>query len=453
MRKIIILSGVALLTGCGLYKPYSRPDNIRADALYGADYETEDSVTLASMPWRELFTDPYLQALIEQGLKNNTDLRSAYLRVQQAEVTLKTARLAYLPSFNLAPNGGVASFDQSKGAWSYSVPLVASWDLDIFGRITNNKRQAKSLYEQSDDYRQAVQAGLIVSISTQYYTLLMLDQQLDMARETAVQFKESVRVMKAMKNAGMANEVGVSQMEAAWYSVESSVEELNRSIKEIENSLSAVLAEVPGTITRGTLDEQHFPTELSTGVPLQLLTRRPDVRAAEQTLIQAYYATNIARASLYPSITLGGMAGWTNSVGSAIINPGKLLLNVTGSLAQPIFNGGYNRGRVKIAKAQQEQATISFQQTLLNAGMEVNNALTQYQTAEAKQQWRSNQIVSLEKALAQTELLMAHTSTTYLDVLTARQSLLQAEMSMATDRFEQIQAVINLYHALGGGAD
>ncbi|WP_280751823.1 MULTISPECIES: efflux transporter outer membrane subunit [unclassified Parabacteroides] len=453
MRKIIILSGVALLTGCSLYKPYSRPDNIRTEALYGADYETEDSVTLASMPWRELFTDPCLQALIEQGLKNNTDLQSAYLRVQQAEVTLKTARLAYLPSFNLAPNGGVASFDQSKGAWSYSVPLVASWDLDIFARITNNKRQAKSLYEQSDDYRQAVQAGLIVSISTQYYTLLMLDQQLDIAQETAVQFKESVRVMKAMKNAGMANEVGVSQMEAAWYSVESSVEELNRSIKEVENSLSAVLAEVPGTIVRGTLDEQRFPTELSTGVPLQLLTRRPDVRAAEQTLIQAYYATNIARASLYPSITLGGIAGWTNSVGSAIINPGKLLLNATGSLAQPIFNGGYNRGRVKIAKAQQEQAELSFQQTLLNAGMEVNNALTQYQTAEAKQQWRSNQIASLDKALAQTELLMAHTSTTYLDVLTARQSLLQAEMSMATDRFEQIQAVINLYHALGGGAD
>ena len=452
MQRIIIISGLlVLLSGCGIYKPYSRPDEIRADSLYGARYETEDTVTIASLSWRELFADPYLRVLIEKGLANNTDLLSAHLRVQQAETTLKSARLAYLPSFNLAPNGGVASFDESKGSWTYTVPVAASWDLDIFARITNTKRQARSLYEQSEDYRQAVQAGLVVSISTQYYSLLMLDEQLRIAEETAVQFKESVRVLKAMKNAGMANEVGVSQMEAAWYSVESSVEDLKRSINEVENALSSVLAEVPGPIERGTINGQSFPTELSTGVPLQLLTNRPDVRAAEQSLAQAYYATNIARAALYPSITLGGMAGWTNSVGSAIVNPGKLLLNATGSLAQPIFNAGYNRGQVKIAQAQQEQAKLAFQQTLLNAGTEVNDALTQYQTAEAKKRWRTGQVTSLENALSQTQLLMSHTSTTYLDVLTARQSLLQAQMSQASDTFEQIQAVINLYHALGGG--
>lgn len=452
MQRIIIISGLLiLLTSCGIYKPYSRPDGIHTDSLYGAKYETEDTTTLASLGWPELFTDPALQVLIEKGLANNTDLQSAYLRVQEAEATLKTARLSYLPSFNFAPNGTIASFDGSTPSKTWVAPVAASWELDIFARISNAKRQARSLYEQSQDYRQAVQAGLIVSISTQYYTLLMLDEQLRISQETAVQLKESVRVLKAMKEAGMSNEIGVSQMEAAWYAVESGIEDLKRSINEVENSLSSVLAEVPGPIERGVMAGQSFPSELSTGIPLQLLTNRPDVRAAEQSLTQAYYATNIARAALYPSITLSGTGGWTNSVGSAIVNPGKVLLTATGSLAQPIFNAGYNRGRVKIAKAQQEQAQLSFQQTLLNAGVEVNNALTQYQTADAKRGWRNGQVESLESALAHTELLMTHTSTTYLDVLTARQSLLQAQMSQASDTFEQIQAVINLYHALGGG--
>lgn len=452
MQRIIIISGLLiLLTSCGIYKPYSRPDEIQTDSLYGAKYETEDTTTLASLGWRELFTDPALQVLIEKGLANNTDLQSAYLRVQESEVTLKTARLSYLPSFNFAPNGTIASFDGSTASKTWVAPVAASWEVDIFAKITNAKRQARSLYEQSQDYRQAVQASLIVSISTQYYTLLMLDEQLRISQETAVQFKESVRVLKAMKEAGMSNEIGVSQMEAAWYSVESGIEDLKRSINEVENSLSSVLAEVPGSIERGVMAGQSFPSELLTGVPLQLLTNRPDVRAAEQSLTQAYYATNIARAALYPSITLSGTGGWTNSVGSAIVNPGKVLLTATGSLAQPIFNAGYNRGRVKIAKAQQEQAQLSFQQTLLNAGVEVNNALTQYQTADAKRGWRNGQVESLETALAHTELLMTHTSTTYLDVLTARQSLLQAQMSQASDTFEQIRAVINLYHALGGG--
>jgi outer membrane protein TolC len=211
------------------------------------------------------------------------------------------------------------------------------------------------------------------------------------------------------------------------------------------------LAETPHHIERGTITNQHFPSKLAAGIPLQLLINRPDVRAAEQSLVQAYYATNIARAALYPLITFSGAAGWTNSAGSIIVNPGKLLFTAAGSLAQPIFNAGYNRGRIKIAKAQQEQAQLSFQQTLLNAGTEINNALTQYQSAEVKSDWRSQQIEALQTAVRHSELLMSHTSTTYLDVLTAQQSLLQAQMSQVSDTFEQIQAIINLYHALGGG--
>ncbi|NDW12842.1 efflux transporter outer membrane subunit [Bacteroides sp. 214] len=452
MKLTLLISMMLLLSSCGIYKTYHRPD-LQTDTLYGTEYVTTDTTTLASIKWRELFTDPHLQALIAQGLENNTDLQAAWWRVEEAKAVLATARLSYLPSFNFAPNGGVSSFDKSKASWTYATPVVASWELDIFAKITNAKRQAKSLLLMSEDYRQAVQTGLIAGIATQYYTLLLLDEQLKLSTETAEKFKQSVAIMKLMKQAGMANEVGISQIEGAYYSVVSALEDIKRSINEIENSLSATLCASPHHIERGNLESISFPTELKVGVPLQLLAHRPDIRAAEQSLVQAHYATNIARASLYPSITLSGTAGWTNSLGSLIVNPGKLLLTAAGTLSQPIFNAGSLRGKVKIAKAQQEQAKLSFQQALLNAGGEVNNALTQYQTAQAKSEWRTLQVEALQNAVSHTELLMQHSSTTYLDVLTAQQSLLQAQTSQAQDRFEMIQGVINLYQALGGGVE
>lgn len=451
MRIIIILSAVVLFSGCRIYKPYFRPDGIRIDSLYGVQYIVTDTVNIASLGWKELFTDPYLQKLIEHGLVNNTDLQSAEWRVKEAKATLKTARLAYLPAFNFAPNGVASSFDNAKTSWTYTVPITASWEVDIFARVTNAKRQAKALYLQSQDYRQAVQTGLIATIANQYYTLLMLDEQYRISEKTAGKYKECVRVMQAMKRAGMTNEAGVAQIEAAYFAVESALQDLKRSINEVENSLSILLGDIPHSIDRSLLGNQNFPTELSVGVPIQLLTNRPDVRAAEQSLVQSYYATSIARASLYPSITLSGTAGWTNSLGSTIINPGKLLLSAAGSFFQPIFNAGANIARIKIAQAQQEEAKLAFQQALLNAGSEVNDALTQYQTAQNKSEWRTKQIASLSKAVEKTQLLMQNTSTTYLEVLTAQQSLLQAQMSQVTDRFEAIQGVVNLYHALGGG--
>ena len=451
MRITIICGAALLLTGCGIYKPYSRPADIRTDSLYGERYMSGDTASLASLGWRELFTDPHLQALIAKALENTTDLQSAQWRVREAEASLKSARLAYLPSFNFAPNGSVSSFDGSKASWTYTVPVAASWEIDVLGRMTNAKRQAKALYLQSEDYRQAVQTGLIASVANQYYTLLMLDEQYRISEQTAGRFKESVRVMRAMKRAGMTTDAGVAQMEAAYFAVVSSLEDMKRSINEVENAMSSLLGETPHAIGRGSLDDQRFPTELAVGVPVQLLARRPDIRAAEQSLAQAYYGTNMARAALYPALSLSGTAGWTNSLGAAVVNPGKLLLTAAASLTQPIFNAGANRARVKIAKAQQEEAKLAFQQALLDAGGEVNNALTQYQTAQAKAEWRTQQVASLERAVEKTELLMQHTSTTYLEVLTAQQSLLEAQMSQASDRFEAIQGVVNLYHALGGG--
>ena len=448
MKKILIICLAAAMTGCGIYKPYSRPESIETDGLYGTP-ETADSTTIGDITWQEMFSDPQLQALIAQALENNTDLQSAQWRVKEAEATLKSARLAYLPSFNFAPQGSISSFDNANTTKTYSIPVTASWQIDIFGGITNAKRKAKALYLQSREYEQAVKTQLIASVANLYYTLLMLDSQYEVTGETARKWEETVRTMRAMKDAGMTNEAGVAQYEGSYYAIEASLHDLEYSIREAENSLCSVLGLAPQEITRGSLDNQQLPQELAVGVPVQMLSNRPDVRNAEYSLMQSFYATNAARSALYPSITLSGSAGWTNNAGIKEMNPGKLLLSAAGSLLQPIFNAGANRANLKIAKAQQEEAKLSFRQTLLNAGAEVNNALTQCQSARAKTDLRAKQIEALTRAVESTELLMEHSSTTYLEVLTAQQSLLSAQLSQITDRFDEIQGIVNLYQALG----
>lgn len=451
MKKYIIICTAVLLSSCGIYKPYSRPE-MKTDNLYGAGVRTADSTTLGDVHWRDMFTDPLLQNLIQQALDGNTDLQSAQWRIQEAEASLKAARLAFLPSFSLAPQGSVSSFDGSKASWTYNVPVTASWEVDIFGRLLNSKRQAKALYAQSKEYKQAVQTQLIASVANLYYTLLMLDSQYEVSQQTAEKWGESVQTMRAMMKAGMTTSAGVAQTEANYYSIVTSLEDIRYSIRQTENSLANLLGDVPHTIQRGKLADQRVPEELTVGVPVQMLANRPDVKSAELSLVQAYYATSEAKSALYPSLMLSGSAGWTNN-GAGIKDPGKLLLSAAAALTQPIFNRGANRARVKIAQAQQEEYKLSFQQALLNAGSEVNNALAQCQTARGKAETRKQQIASLETAVQSTELLMRHGNTTYLEVLTAQQSLLSAQLTQITDKFDEIQGVVNLYHALGGGRD
>ena len=453
MKKIILLSAVTvLLSSCGIYSKY-KPDTAVPDNLYGEGIETADTAGIGDRDWHELFSDPKLQALIEQGLQNNTDYQSAQLRVKEAEAALMSARLAFLPSFALSPQGTVSSFDARKATQTYSLPVTASWELDIFGRMHNAKLQAKAVYAQSEDYRQAVRTQLVAGIANSYYTLLMLDEQLAITRETEEAWRETVSSTRALMNAGMADEAAVSQMEATYYQVQASALDLKEQINQVENSLALLLAETPRYFERGTLDEQQFPEDLSVGVPVQMLSNRPDVRSAERSLEAAFYGTNQARASFYPSVVLSGSAGWTNSAGAMIVNPGKFLASAVGSLTQPLFNRGQVIAQYRIAQAQQEEASLAFQQTLLNAGSEVNDALVAYQTSREKTILFDKQIVSLEKALKSTSLLMEHGTSTYLEVLTARQSLLSAQLSQTANRFSEIQSVVNLYHALGGGRE
>lgn len=452
MKRIII--GLLLLTGlsgCHIYRTYERPELSGVDSLYRVPAMTEDTMSLADFSWKELFTDTVLQQLIEKGIANNTDLNIARLKVREAEALLTSSKLAYLPSVSLTPQGTIKSIEGNSPTKTYNLAASADWELDIFGRLTNAKREAKAVLEQSQAYKQAVQIQLIATIANSYYTLLMLDKQLDISKRTAEIWAENLRVMKALKKAGQTTEMAVAQIEASKLSVDASLLSLEQQITEVENSLSSLLGVVPQRIDRSTLDMQSFPDTLSVGVPLQLLQRRPDVRQSEAVLAEFFYTTNRAYSAFYPAITLSGSAGWTNAAGAIISNPGEWLFSAVGALVQPLFNRGQNIANLKVAKARQEEALLTFRQTLLNAGTEVNDALLQWQVARRRLDLDRQQIISLQSAVRSSELLMRHSSQNYLEVLTARQTLLDAELSAVSDRFEEIQGVINLYHALGGG--
>ena len=460
MKKQIItlMCATALLSSCHIYKSYDRPEDITAAGLYRDttavnDTLAADTANFGNLPWREVFTDPQLQALIEQALANNPDLRSAALNVKKAEAALMSARLAYAPTLALSPQGTVSSWDKGKATQTYSLPVTASWQIDLFGQILNPKRGAQVSLKQTQFYEQAVQTQVIANVANMYYTLLMLDRQLQITESTADILKKNVETVEAMKDAGIYNttSAGVEQTRAAYAQVLASLPSMRQSIRETENALCLMLNQPAQEIERGVLEGQQLPTEFSAGIPLQLLSNRPDVKAAEMSLASCYYNTNSARAAFYPQITLSGSAGWTNSAGSAIINPGKLLASAIGSLTQPLFYRGQNIARLKAAKAQEEQAKLSFQQALLNAGSEVSNALSLYQKTSEKVESRRMQVESAKKASEDTKELFNLGTSTYLEVLSAQQSYLSAQISQVSDCFDQMQAVVSLYQALGGG--
>lgn len=453
-----ILSGIVILLlagSCSTYRKYNRPEDIATDNLYGAEMRYEDTVTtIADIPWREFFTDTYLQELIETGLEHNSDLRIASLRIEEAEATLSAARLAYLPGVSLNPQGSISSFSGDKATKTYSLALSADWEIDIAGKLTNQKRGALADLQQSRNYRQVVATQLVATIANSYYNLLMLDRQIAISEESLGAWDEIVRTLEARKKVGEAHEASVSQAKASRMDVENTILTLGQQVRTIENSLCTLLGSVPRNIERGTLASQTFPERLAVGVPLQLLDNRPDIRQAEFALQSAFYATNVAKTAFYPSLTLGGTAGWTNNSGAAIVNPGNWLLNAIGSLVQPLFNRGSNIANLKIAKARQEEAVIEFQQKLLQAGAEVNDALTQWQNAGQRMEVTARQITALEEAVKSTRLLMVYSDTAnYLEVLTAQQTLLNAQLTQTQETFDKIQGVIKLYHALGGGDD
>lgn len=440
---LLIALTCILFSSCGIYRQYEREEMQFVDSLYRRMTPRSEGYSTGNISWDVMFTDPLLQEWVQTGLDYNTDLHVARLKVQEAEAALLAARWALLPGADFSMQGGLPG--------QFSASLGASWQADIFGGLRNAKRRAQAALEQSQAYRQAVQTQLVATIAESYYTLLMLDEQLRISTRTMTTWEESIRTLEALKRAGKTNEAAVLQAKANKLGVEANILTLEKEILAIENSLCALVGIVPMPITRSTLADQELPQSLSAGVPAELLSRRPDVRQAELALAQAFYAVNSARASFYPNVTLSGAIGWTTGNGNIVLDPGSLIANLIAGLSQPVFGRGVNKARLQAAQAQYEQAGYLFRQTLLDAGVEVNNALTMWQTAKKRVDLGKKQIVSLQAAVWNTQLLMKHGNADYLEVLTAQKNLLQAELTEASDRLDEIKSVINLYRALGGG--
>lgn len=460
MKKQIIgvMCVAAMMSSCHIYKAYDRPEAITTSGIYrdpasATDTLASDTTNMGNLPWKEVFRDAKLQALIEEGLNNNVDVQAAALRVKEAKVMLTSAKLSYLPSINIAPQGTATSMDDGNYVKAYRLPAVASWEFDLFGKILNSKRGQKVAYQKSQYSQQAVRSSIICGIANIYYSLLMLDRQVAITTETSDIYKENVRVMEAMKTAGMTTEAGVAQMRAASNQVDASLIDLKRQVRETENSLAILLGRAPQTIERTTLDEQVMPEKLMAGVPLQLLENRPDVKMAEMTLAAAYYSTNQARAAFYPGLTITGTAGWTNGSNISVSNPGVFLMQAMASLAQPIFNKGKLIANLKVTKAEEKIAQMNYQQTILKAGKEVSDALFLFDCQNKKLENDKVRVEQLNKAVIATKALFQSASATYLEVLTSQQSLLSAQLSEVADNFQRIQAVINLYSAVGGGRE
>lgn len=447
MKQIYkIIVAVLVLTSsssCSFYKEYQRPNLHFVDSLYRRMEVLPDSISTAAISWDKFFTDSLLKVWIERGLTYNSDLGIARQKVKEAEAALLAARWALLPGGSFSAQGGLPG--------SFSATLNASWETDIFGSLRNGKKRAQAALEQSEVYENAVQTQLVAAIAESYYALLGLDEQLAISRRTLNTWEENIRTLDALKRAGKTNEAAVLQAKANKYSVEADVLTLEKNIMEMENSFCALIGVVPMPIERSTLADQMLPVELSAGVPAELLSRRPDVRQAELVLSQCHYSKNIARAAFYPNISLSGTLGWTTGNGNIVLDPGSLIANLLASLTQPVFGRGVNKARMMAVEAQYAQAAYSFRQCLLDAGVEVNNALTMWQTAQRRVEIVKKQIVSLKAAVWNTQLLMKHGNANYLEVLSAQKNLLQAELTETTDRLDEIRGVINLYHALGGG--
>lgn len=456
---LIIGLAAVTLTGCkSLYGKYERPavntSGLIRDAVNDNDtLAVTDTTSFANIPWRSVFTDPQLQTLIEKTLANNPDLLNAALNIDMAEAQLKVAKLAFLPGITFTPQGTISTWDGQKANKTYSLPVNASWDANLFGNLTAAKRSVQVSMLQMKDYQVAVQTKLIANVANMYYTLLMLDKQLQIVTDMEKLTKDTWGIMKVqLQTVRGVRSTAVQSAESNYLSVQTQKEDIKRQIRETENSLSLVMGEQAHAISRSTLDAQSLPTTFSTGVGVQLLSNRADVHANEMALANCFYNIEVARSRFYPSLTISASGAYTNSGGMGITNPGKILLSAVGSLTQPIFMKGQLRAGLRVAEDQYKQALNTWQSSVLSAGSEVSNALVLYNASDAKSKLEQKRIAVLKKNVEDTRNLMASAGSTYLEVITAQSNLLNAQLNQVQDDFSKMQAVVNLYYALGGGA-
>lgn len=457
---------VILVAGCGLvtkkYEEVELTEN-QQEELY-RDYQPEDSVNIADIPWQDFFSDEHLKGLIQEGLNKNYDLQNAILQISSAENTLRQSKMAFLPSLDFSPQ--ITYNKTSKNSLNLpsnininlqtttvSLGFSTNWEIEIWGKLSAAKRSAQAGWMKSVASQNAVRTALIATIADAYYTLLSLDKQLEITEETIAIREKTVIAMKALMEAGSVTGADVVQAESNLYAAQVSLPELKRSIRELENTLCVITAKPLQSIQRGKFDEQQLITDLKAGVPVQMLANRPDVQAAELTFRQAFELTNVAKASFYPTLRLtAGSGGISALTTRTLLDPSSIFVNLIGGLTQPIFQRGQLKANHRNAKIAQEQAWNSFEKTLLTAGQEVTDALYAYDMAKEKQTIREKQVDALEKAVSfRMQLLEYSSNTNYTDVLTSEQSLIAAQLAAVSDKLQEYKAVIALYRSLGGG--
>ena len=445
MKRYIVLIcvGLLLLPGCNLYKKYESNAAVQ-DNVMGDVVNPQDTISIGDLGWRDVFTDPLLQHLIETAWANNTDMRTTQLTIEQAQNEVKAAKWGYAPTLALAPN---ASYNYQGGAGSYNVqvPVKASWQLGIFGQTRSKIRSAKAKLAYDEDYRQAVQVDLAANVASCYYNLVMLDRQLEISEATEKLYEESYNTTQALFQAGTYNSPAVYEMQASLEALRADIVDLRYNIATTEASLCLLLAEPPHHIERSSFEQFEMPEQIHLGLPVRLLDARPDVRMAERNMEIAYYDTQQARQSFYPSLSIDGLFGFGGTFSAF-----GMIAQAVGSLTQPILQGGQLTAQLRNAKAEQEKAQLEFVQTLYDAGNEVYKYKKAVETAEEKTSHIDIRVNALQEAFSATTELMNHGSTTYLEVLTAQESLLSAELDQVENRYDMIKALINLYTALGG---
>lgn len=456
IKNIILIAGLAaVLYSCSTPRHFTR-ETVNTNGLYG-NLATTDSVTLADKPWHELFTETYLQKLIEEGLNNNPDLQIAIQKVMQAEAYFSQSKAAMLPGISAKGTGTYVRNPESiypdgpREVNNFQLGAEASWEVDLWGKLRSSKRSAYANLLASDAGKKAVETRLISSIATAYYSLAGLDAKLAITRQTVKNNIDLVETIKVLKESGRVTGAAIVQSEAARYAAEVTIPDLEQQIRETENTLCLLLGRAPGTIERGKIDEQTLSSVLQTGVPAQLLDNRPDVMQAEFAVMSAYETTNSARAYFYPALTLTASTGFAATDLDQLLDPKSFAANVIGGLTQPLFNKKVNTTRLKVAQAQQEEALINFRNTLLKAGQEVHNAMGSYESSVQKIALRQLQLEALNKSVDYTKELLTYGSATYTEVLNAQTSLLSAQLSSVNDQLQQLNAVVTLYRALGGG--
>ncbi|MDX1271583.1 efflux transporter outer membrane subunit [Bizionia paragorgiae] len=461
LYNIALIIGMSLvLTSCFVAKDYERPTLEETEALYRTDNLPTDSLSMAEVSWTTLFTDPYLKQYIDEGLQNNIDVRIALQQLVAAEAYAKQGKAGYLPTINaganathqeLSENGQFGALSSGGSIDQFDLSASLSWEADIWGKIRSNKRATQAAYLQSVAGHQAVKTQLISSIATVYYNLLALDAQLEITKKTIATRDSSVVTIKALKDAGQVTQVAVDQNIAQFNNAKALQVDLEMAIFKMENTLSILLGKGPQQFERSALDLQNIDADIRLGVPATLLRNRPDVMAAEYGLIQAFELANVARSNYYPSLKLTATGGFQSLELDKLLSANSLFATLIGGVTQPLLNQRKIKTQNEVAKAQQEQALLQFKKTLLVAGSEVSNALYAYDSETKKIEFRELEAAALKNAEANSEELLKNGYANYLDLLTARQSALSAELNKVDSKLQQLIAMVNLYEALGGG--